>query len=79
MTFFRHDITGITEDDLRDARPLKEVQDKILQILYNGEFMSKVRLDGGKARFLVGHALAHDLDCLKINYPDHMLRWVFLH
>ncbi|XP_057459089.1 uncharacterized protein LOC130749733 [Lotus japonicus] len=74
VTNYRHDITGITEDDLRDARPLKEVKEKILQILYNGESISKVRLDGGKARLLVGHALAHDLDCLKMNYPDHMLR-----
>lgn len=70
----RYDITGLTEEHFRGAMPLKEVQEKILQILYNGESISKVRLDGGKAKLLVGHDLEHDLDCLKLNYPDHMLR-----
>lgn len=74
MTFFRYDITGLTEEHLRDVKPLKEVQEKILQILYNGESIGKVRLDGGKARLLVGHDLAHDLDCLGMNYPDHLIR-----
>lgn len=55
--------------------PLKEVQDKILQILYNGESIGRVRLDGGKARLLVGHDIEHDLDCLRMNYPDHLLRF----
>lgn len=73
--FFRYEVTGITEEHLRDAMPLKEVQDKILQILYNGESIWRLRLDGGKARILVGHGLEHDLDCLRVNYPDHMLRW----
>lgn len=72
---FRYDITGLTEEQLRDAMPLKEVQEKVLQILYNGESIGKVRLDGGKAKLLVGHDLEHDLDCLKLNYPDHMLRY----
>lgn len=71
---FRYDITGLTEEHLRNAMPLKEVREKLLQILQNGESIGKVRLDGGKARLLVGHDLAHDLDCLKMNYPDHMLR-----
>ncbi|XP_054825147.1 uncharacterized protein LOC129322787 [Prosopis cineraria] len=74
VTNYRYDITGLTEEHLRDAMPLKEVQDKVLQILYNGESIGKVRLDGGKAKLLVGHDLEHDLDCLKLNYPDHMLR-----
>lgn len=71
---FRYEVTGITEDHLRDAMPLKEVQDKILQILYNGESIGRLRLNGGKARVLVGHGLDHDLDCLRMNYPDHLLR-----
>lgn len=54
--------------------PLKEVQDKILQILYNGESIGILRLNGGKARVLVGHSLEHDLCCLRMNYPDHLLR-----
>jgi RNA exonuclease 4 len=33
------------------------------------------RLAGGKARLLVGHALEHDLDCLRMTYPDHLLRF----
>lgn len=74
FVIFRYDITGLTEEHLRNAMPLKEVREKLLQILHNGESIGKVRLDGGKARLLVGHDLAHDLDCLKMNYPDHMLR-----
>lgn len=74
VTNYRYEITGITEDHLRDAMPLKEVQDKILHILHNGESIGILRLNGGKARVLVGHALEHDLYCLRMNYPDHMLR-----
>lgn len=74
VTNYRYEVTGITEDHLRDAMPLKEVQDKILQILYNGESIGRLRLNGGRARVLLGHGLEHDLDCLKMNYPDHLLR-----
>ncbi|KAI9119019.1 hypothetical protein K1719_009694 [Acacia pycnantha] len=74
VTNYRYDITGLTEEHLRDAMPLKEVQEKVLEILYNGESIGKVRLDGGKAKLLVGHDLEHDLDCLNLTYPDHMLR-----
>ncbi|KAL1345082.1 hypothetical protein HN51_018874 [Arachis hypogaea] len=73
VTNYRYDITGLTEENLRNAMPLKEVQEKVLQILYNGESTGKV-LDGGKARLLVGHDLEHDFDCLKLNYPKHLLR-----
>jgi RNA exonuclease 4 len=54
--------------------PLQEVREKISQILYNGESIGKARLDGGKARLLVGHDLAHDFDCLGMDYPYHMIR-----
>ncbi|KAL0371345.1 UNVERIFIED_CONTAM: RNA exonuclease 4 [Sesamum angustifolium] len=74
VTNYRFEVTGITEDHLRDAMPLKEVQDKILHILYNGESIGRLRLNGGRARVLLGHGLEHDLDCLKMNYPDHLLR-----
>ncbi|KAJ9187674.1 hypothetical protein P3X46_003101 [Hevea brasiliensis] len=74
VTNYRYEITGLTEEHLRDAMPLKEVQDKILEILYNGESIGKLRLSGGKARLLVGHSLDHDLDCLRMFYPDHLLR-----
>ncbi|XP_031279973.1 RNA exonuclease 4 [Pistacia vera] len=74
ITNYRYDVTGLTEEHLKDAMALNEVRDKILQILYNGESVEKLRLDGGKARLLVGHDLEHDLDCLRMNYPEHMLR-----
>ncbi|CAK9151036.1 unnamed protein product [Ilex paraguariensis] len=74
VTNYRYEVTGITEEHLRDAMPLKEVRDKVLQFLYNGECIGRLRLDGGKARLLVGHNLEHDLDCLRMNYPDHLLR-----
>ncbi|KAA8550900.1 hypothetical protein F0562_002584 [Nyssa sinensis] len=74
VTNYRNEITGITEEHLRDAMPLKEVQERLLQILYNGESIGRLRLDGGKARLLVGHGLEQDLDCLRMNYPDHLLR-----
>ncbi|XP_062145304.1 uncharacterized protein LOC133852555 isoform X1 [Alnus glutinosa] len=74
ITNYRFEITGLTEEHLRDALPLKLVEEKILQILYNGESIGMARLAGGKARLLVGHALEHDLDCLRMTYPDHLLR-----
>lgn len=65
----------MTEEDIKNAMPLKEVKDKILEILNNGESTRRLMLDGGKARLLVGHGLEHDLDSLRMNYPDHMLRY----
>lgn len=70
----RYEITGITEENLRDAMPLNEVRQRILQILYNGESISRARLNGGRANVLVGHNLAHHLDCLVMAYPDRLLR-----
>ena len=75
INIFRYEITGLTEEHLRDAMPLKLVQEKILQILYNGESIVRARMQGGKARLLVGHALEHDLDCLRMTYPDNLLRY----
>lgn len=65
------------EEHLRNVMPLKEVQEKILQILYNGESIGRIRIrsDGGRARLLVGHNIEHDLDCQRMNYPDHLLRY----
>ncbi|XP_010278725.1 PREDICTED: RNA exonuclease 4-like isoform X2 [Nelumbo nucifera] len=74
VTNYRYDITGLTEEHLRDAMPLNQVQEKIQEILYNGEAIWRMRMEGGKARLLVGHDLEHDLDCLRMNYPDHLLR-----
>lgn len=74
MTVSRFEITGITEENLKDAMPLKQAQEKVQEILYNGESIWKIRLEGGKARILVGHNLDHDLSCLRLNYPDHLIR-----
>lgn len=71
---FRYEVTGITEAHLRDAMPLKEVREKVTEILQNGESIGRLRLDGGKGRLLVGHDLCHKLDCLRMYYPDHLLR-----
>ncbi|OMO77791.1 Exonuclease [Corchorus capsularis] len=71
---YRYEVTGITEDHLRDAMPLDEVQDKILKILYNGESRGRIHLDEGKARLLVGHNIQQDLDCLRVKYPRQLLR-----
>lgn len=73
--FVRFEITGLTEEHLRDALPLNVVRENILQILYNAEPTGRARLNGGKAGLLVGHALEHDLDCLGMTYPDHLLRY----
>ena len=54
--------------------PLKNVQEKVLKLLLNGESIGRLRSNGGKAKLLVGHDLEHDLDYLRMNYPDHMLR-----
>ncbi|XP_058083184.1 RNA exonuclease 4-like isoform X2 [Magnolia sinica] len=74
VTNYRYEITGITEDHFKDAMTLKQVQEKVQEILYNGESIWKLRMDGGKARILVGHNLEHDLCCLRMNYPEHLMR-----
>ncbi|KAG8477693.1 hypothetical protein CXB51_027662 [Gossypium anomalum] len=74
VTNYRYEVTGLTEDHLRDAIPLNEVQDKIMKILYNGESVGRIPPDGGKARLLAGHDVQHDLDCLRIKYPGFLLR-----
>ncbi|KAM6558599.1 hypothetical protein CsatA_027838 [Cannabis sativa] len=74
VTNYRYEVTGLTEEHLSNAMPLKEVQEKISQILYNGESTGSEWSDGAKARLLVGHSIKHDLDCLRMNYHDHLLR-----
>lgn len=75
VTDYRFEKTGINEYHLVTAMPFEEVQTKVLEILYNGEeSIARLRFDGGKACLLVGHGLKNDLDCLGINYPDHLIR-----
>lgn len=70
----RYELTGLKEDYLENAVPLMEIKEKVEEILYNGESLWKARLKGGKARLLVGHDLDHDLYCLKMTYPEHLIR-----
>ncbi|KAF5183617.1 Rna exonuclease [Thalictrum thalictroides] len=74
VTNYRYDITGIRPEYLRDAMSLNQVQRKIQDFMCNGEPIWKIRSKGSKARILVGHGLDHDLDCLGMEYPAHMLR-----
>ncbi|KAM7254189.1 hypothetical protein ACFE04_031871 [Oxalis oulophora] len=74
VTNYRFELTGLTEEHFNDALPLKEVQDKIQEILYYGESISWIRMGGARSKLLVGHNLEHDLNCLKIIFPDHMQR-----
>ncbi|XP_057853379.2 RNA exonuclease 4-like isoform X1 [Cryptomeria japonica] len=74
ITNYRYDITGIKPEHLMEAMPLKQVQETIQQILYNGEAIWRIRLKGGKAKVLVGHGLDHDLQCLAMEYPTHLIR-----
>ncbi|KAI3979888.1 hypothetical protein MKX01_042542, partial [Papaver californicum] len=67
-----YEITGIKEEHLRDAMPLKEVKEIIEKVLYNGESIWRSRLVGGNAKLLVGHEIEHDLNCLRMEYPNHL-------
>lgn len=69
----RYEITGIKEENLQDAMPLEEAWEKIQQILHNGGSIITVRLDGGKAKVLVGDYFEKHLDFLEMNYHDHLL------
>ncbi|CAN6481934.1 unnamed protein product [Victoria cruziana] len=71
---YRNEITGITEADFSNALPLSQVRDIIQSILYNGESIGRIRLDGGGAMVLVGHGLNHGLHCLEMDYPVHLIR-----
>lgn len=74
VTDYRFEVTGIKEEHLKGAMPLKEVPDQILQILCNGDSVKSLWCSGGQAKVLVGHNLERNLDCLRMNYPDHLLR-----
>ncbi|XP_058082594.1 RNA exonuclease 4-like [Magnolia sinica] len=74
VTNYRYETTGIRAEYLHDAMPLKQVARKIQDFLCNGEALWKIRNKGGKARILVGHGLDHDLQCLDIEYPAHLIR-----
>ncbi|XP_010545082.1 PREDICTED: RNA exonuclease 4 isoform X2 [Tarenaya hassleriana] len=66
VTNYRHEVTGLTKNDLKDGMPFRNVQEKFLSILYDGHYVRRP--------LLVGHGLKYDLDCLRISYPGHLLR-----
>ncbi|CAH2057596.1 unnamed protein product [Thlaspi arvense] len=68
VTDYRHELTGLTQEDLKDGMPLEHVRAKVLAVLCAGHN------DGTGRLLLVGHDLRHDLDCLKLQYPCHLLR-----
>ncbi|RRT73123.1 hypothetical protein B296_00003217 [Ensete ventricosum] len=72
----RYETTGIRPEYLRDAMPLKQAQRRIQDFLSNGEPIWKIRSRGGKARILVGHGLDHDLECLGVEYPEFLIRYL---
>eukprot|EP00253_Pinus_taeda_P021935 PITA_21935 len=74
VTNYRYDISGIKAEHLKSAMPLKQVQETVRQILYNGEVIWRAQGKGGRARLLVGHNLDHVLQCLEMEYPAHLIR-----
>lgn len=74
ITNYRYETTGMRQEYLRDAMPLKLVQRKIQDFLCSGEPIWTIRSRGGKAKILVGHGLDHDLASLQIEYPTTKIR-----
>ncbi|XP_023639675.1 RNA exonuclease 4 isoform X2 [Capsella rubella] len=68
VTDYRHEVTGLTEVDLKDGMTLQDVREKVLAILCGGHN------DGAGRLLLVGHDLKHDMNCLTLQYPSHLLR-----
>ncbi|XP_042496989.1 uncharacterized protein LOC122075868 isoform X2 [Macadamia integrifolia] len=74
VTNYRYETTGIRPEYLRDAMPKNQAQRKIGEFLCNGEPIWTIHSRRGRARILVGHGLDHDLQCLEMQYPAHMIR-----
>lgn len=75
VTSYRYEISGIKPEHLKSAMPLiKQVQEIVQQILYNGEAIWRAQSKGGRAKLLVGHNLDHVLQCLEMEYPTHLIR-----
>jgi len=63
--YSRFEITGIEAANLQNAMPFKHVRYRVNAIL-------------GSVRLLVGHDLRHDLACLHLDYPPHLIRSALL-
>ncbi|XP_009758098.1 RNA exonuclease 4 [Nicotiana sylvestris] len=74
VTSYRYETTGIRQEYLRDAMPLRNVSRKIQEFLCNGEPIWQIRSKAGRSRILVGHGLDHDLKCLEMEYPAIKIR-----
>ncbi|CAH8320626.1 unnamed protein product [Eruca vesicaria subsp. sativa] len=68
VTDYRHKVTGLSQEDLKNGMVLENVREKVLSILCGGHN------DGAGRLLLVGHDLRHDMKCLKLQYPSHLLR-----
>ena len=75
---YRYEISGIKPEHLKSAMPLKQVQEIIQQILYNGEAIWRAQSIGGRAKLLVGHNLDNVLQCLEMEYPAHLIRYIYI-
>ncbi|KAK9475869.1 ribonuclease H-like domain-containing protein [Lipomyces japonicus] len=60
VTDWRTWVSGVRPQDMQNAKPFKEIQFKVGDIL--------------KDRVLVGHAIANDLKVLYVSHPKRMIR-----
>ncbi|CAN4082454.1 unnamed protein product [Withania somnifera] len=65
-----YEMTEIRAEYLRDAMPLRKIQ----EFLRNGEPIWQIGSKGGRSRILVGHGLDHGLKCLEMDYPPIKMR-----
>ncbi|KAJ1282914.1 hypothetical protein BS78_03G087900 [Paspalum vaginatum] len=77
VTHYRYETTGIRPEHLRGGSncvSVKAAQQRVQDMLLNGEQPWKVRSSRGRARLLVGHGLDHDLAALAMDYPAYLKR-----
>ena len=74
VTDYRTELTGVTEESLRGAPSFEDVRARVLALIRGGGGGGEVTPHDHA--FLVGHDLAHDLECLDISHeiPRAMLR-----
>jgi len=60
VTDYRTDVSGIREENLRDAQDFKSVVAEVAALL--------------KGRIVVGHAVHHDFKAMLFQHPHHMIR-----
>jgi len=60
VTDYRTAVSGVRQEDLKDAPAFQKVQKEVSELL--------------KGRLLVGHAIKHDLKVLYLDHPKKMIR-----